>query len=36
MANPSTTIYLELDTPQQMDVYLAIPKVAMEWNIEPG
>jgi hypothetical protein len=23
-------------TPQQMDAYLAIPEVALEWNVEPG
>jgi hypothetical protein len=23
-------------TPQQMDAYLAIPEVAMKWNVEPG
>jgi hypothetical protein len=35
MANPSTAI-LSNWTPQQMDAYLAIPEVALEWNVVPG
>jgi len=23
-------------TSQQMDAYLAIPEVALDWNVEPG